>query len=90
MTQRGQLPGESEPADSSSARGRRPLGHLMAWLLEGHRFETKWEHRSQLVTGAIDGEGRLAGREYLMSLEGAEQLICFERPLGPTEVQEES
>eukprot|EP00971_Amphidinium_carterae_P219864 4364707-Amphidinium_carterae.2 len=66
----------------------RPLGLMAAWLEVADQFGSKADHHSALKEIQTSLEKRQEGRDMLRSLEGAELLLGYERPLEKDEPEE--
>eukprot|EP00438_Fugacium_kawagutii_P036809 Skav204463 [mRNA] locus=scaffold3437:21493:25999:+ [translate_table: standard] len=63
----------------NSGQGR-PLGHLMAWLMEQSKHSTQKNHVASPVQ--LNFDARRKAREYLKKVSGSGTFFDFERPKG--------
>ena len=75
-----------------SRRGQgRPIGFLIAWLLEGEDCDTKADHGrecKQELSGINGWEARIFAREWAKTLPGMQAIFALERPKGDDEDSE--
>ena len=94
QTRRGRRDAIADAASSSTAppraqTGGRPLGYLAAWISDCHAGETKAEHTSGWTIMAITPEKCRRAREVLGGLPGGQDLMAYERPLRPGEMDDQ-